>query len=312
MNADLVRRRALVTGATGYVGSHLVAALVNAGWHTSIVVRPGSNPNCVGDLLNGSELLVHDGTTVGMIALMGRARPDMVFHLASLFLAQHQAEDIYALVTDNVLFGAQLVEAMAATGSKNLINVNTSWQHHSGEAYNPVNLYAATKQAFDDILRYYLEVFAIKALSLTLFDTYGPEDRRHKLVPLLHAAAVNGAGLQMSPGEQSIDLVYIDDIVSAFLYAADLLKVQEATHARYCISSGEPVSLRQLVATIEQVTGKRLPITWGGRPYRPREAMFPFCPYPVLPGWVPAVSLGQGVALLMSENGTMNTPTFRQ
>ena len=198
----------------------------------------------------------------------------------------------------------ELVEAMAANGCHHLINVDTSWQHYAGDDYNPVNLYAATKKAFEDILRYYLETTPIKAITLTLFDSYGPGDPRRKLMSLLRDAALNGTRLQMSPGEQLIDLVYIDDLVSAFLQASALLDNQHLAHARYCVSSGKTVTLKHLVALIAQVTGKELDIVWGGRPYRPREVMLPFCPHTVLPGWAPSISLDQGIGRVMKRHGT--------
>ena len=304
MDSDLDRGRALVTGATGYIGRHLVRGLLDAGCQVSVLVRPESDLHCLDDVRSRIDVLIHDGTMPGMMELMGASRANTVFHLASLFLAQHRSADVDGLVASNVLFGAQLVEAMAANGCHHLINVDTSWQHYAGDDYNPVNLYAATKKAFEDILRYYLETTPIKAITLTLFDSYGPGDPRRKLMSLLRDAALNGTRLQMSPGEQLIDLVYIDDLVSAFLQASALLDNQHLAHARYCVSSGKTVTLKHLVALIAQVTGKELDIEWGGRPYRPREVMLPFCPHTVLPGWAPSISLDQGIGRVMKRHGT--------
>lgn len=302
MASDPGHRRALVTGATGYVGRHLARYLVNGGWKVSIVVRPKSDLLCLADVRDVIEVQVHDGTSAGMIDVVTNSRPDTVFHLASLFIAQHRSEDIAALVTSNVLFGTQLIEAMSIAGCTQLINVGTSWQHFAGADYNPVNLYAATKQAFDDILRYYLEATPLKAITLSFFDSYGPDDSRRKLIWLLRDAALKGTRLHMSPGEQCIDLVYIDDVVTACLRAAELLRTQNSSHAHYGVSSGAVVSLRHLVAMIERATGKTLCIDWGGRPYRPREVMVPFCPHPPLPGWAPSISLDQGIARVMLEH----------
>jgi nucleoside-diphosphate-sugar epimerase len=286
----------------------LVRRLLGAGWHVSVLVRPASDLSRLADLRSRIDVLTHDGTTLGMIEVMVASRASTVFHLASLFLAQHQPPDVDALVKSNVLFGAQLVEAMVEGGCRRLINVDTPWQHYAGDDYNPVNLYAATKQAFGDILRFYLETAPIKAATLTLFDSYGPADPRRKLMSLLRDAALNGKRLQMSPGEQLIDLVYIDDLVAALLCASVLLDDQNVPHARYCVSSGRRISLRELAAMITQVTGKALDIEWGGRPYRPREIMLPFCPYPLLPGWEPSISLAQGIARTMNGHGTEMTP----
>ena len=210
----MTQRAILLTGATGFIGSHLVRRLIGDGWRVHVVARESSR--VLLDGLGGDVCFhVHDGTTEGMIKIVKDAAPVAVFHLASLFLAQHTAGDVTRLMRSNVEFPAQLLEAMAVNDVRMLINTGTSWQHFRNLEYNPVCLYAATKQAFDAILRFYVDNNALKAITLKLFDTYGPGDPRPKLVNLFQRAAASGAALAMSPGEQLIDLVYIDDAVDA-------------------------------------------------------------------------------------------------
>lgn len=288
-------QKALVTGATGYVGSNLVRRLVSDGWEVHIVVRPESDLGILDSVIASITVHEHDGSTQNMIDLVGRAKPDIVFHLASLFLAQHQPNDVEALITSNVLFSTQLAEAMVANRVMYIINTGTSWQHYQGTDYSPVNLYAATKQGFENLLTYYVEVHGVKATTMLLFDTYGPRDTRGKLIALLWKTVLTGEQLLMSPGQQLVDLVYIDDVINAFLVAAKLLPDQIVGHARYGVSSGQPLCLTEIVAAFERVTGCRLPITWGARPYRSRENMKPNCRCNKLPGWAPSVSLEAGL-----------------
>jgi len=290
------QRRALITGATGYIGSSLTKRLVTEGWDVHIVVRPNPKLDVLAPALASVTVHEHDGTTEGMNRLMRAARPDMVFHLASLFLAQHKPEDIGALINSNVLFSTQLVEAMVANEIKYLVNTGTSWQHHNNEAYNPVNLYAATKQAFEDILAYYIEAHGLKAITLALFDTYGPDDPRPKLISLLWKTAPLQTSIAMSPGEQKIDLVHVDDVTAAFALSEELVRHQKHGHERYGVTSGKPIRLIDLVAAFEEATGcEKLPIEWGGRPYRPREVMEPWRSYMTPPGWMPRISFAEGI-----------------
>ena len=67
---------------------------------------------------------------------------------------------------------------MKEVGVKILVNTGTSWQHYENKDYSPVNLYAATKQSFEAILQYYVEVASLKAITLKLFETYGLDDPR--------------------------------------------------------------------------------------------------------------------------------------
>jgi len=287
--------RALVTGATGFIGSNLVKRLLQEGWGVDIITRADSNLEILSPVCDKLTIRVHDGSTRGLVELVGEARPDVVFHLASCFLAQHKPEDIEILVTSNLLFSTQLVEAMVAHGIYRLLNTGTSWQHYHNADYLPVNLYAATKQAFEDILSYYVDAHELRVTSLALFDTYGPGDTRQKLMSLLWKTALGGETLSMSPGKQLIDIVYIDDIVDAFLIAADQLFIQPGGHLRYGLSSGHPMPLVELAKAFENATGHSLSIKWGAREYRPREVMVPWTAFETLPGWKPSVSFEEGI-----------------
>lgn len=293
-----VGNRVLVTGATGYIGTRLVARLVSDGWEVHAVIRQGTKSLAATCLTSSVRLHEHDGSAGGMIDIVAGCRPGIVYHLASLFLSQHEADDVARLINSNVVFGAQLAEAVVAAKVPFFINTGTSWQHFKDAEYLPVNLYAATKQAFEDILAYYIDAHGLKVATLLLFDTYGPEDPRPKLIPLLCRAAETNQRLQMSPGEQLIDLVHVDDVVDAFLAAAASLPTQSQGHVHYGVSSGSPVPLVELVAAFERAVGKSLHVTWGGRPYRPREVMRPWGRFDLVPNWRPRVSFEVGIRQL--------------
>ncbi len=230
-----------------------------------------------------------------------------MFHLASLFIAEHKEEDVIALIDSNMLFGAMLAEAMNVCGCRRLINAGTSWQHYGEGSRDPVCLYAATKNAFEEILRYYVAAEGFRVTTLKLFDSYGPDDHRPKLIPKLLNAFGKDLKIELSPGEQQLDLVHISDIVRAFELAA-LRQLHEAGARSegneglmddFAVSSGAPVSLRSLIGMIEIIKGQSLDIAWGTRPYRRREVMRPWESGERLPEWRAEISLDQGLRELI-------------
>jgi nucleoside-diphosphate-sugar epimerase len=105
----------------------------------------------------------------------------------------------------------------------------------------------------------------------------------------------------MSPGEQRLDLVYIDDVVAAFLRAAELTGTLRTGEIKtYAVRSGRACSLKELVRLYEQLFGKTLPIHFGGRVYRDREVMTPWQGETTPPGWKAEVSLEEGVQRLLA------------
>ncbi len=285
-------KKILITGVSGYIGSNLARKLIDNKTEVHALILPDINFEYLEDIKDRIAFHIYNGTTESVFDAVKKSEPDIVYHLASLFLSEHRSDDIINLIKSNVLLGTQMLEAMSKNGIHKIINTGTSWQHYLNQDYNPVNLYAATKQAFEDILRYYTEAGFISAITLHLFDTYGPGDNRPKLFKLLKNAAENNQTLNMSPGEQLIDLVYIDDVVNAFQIAGNyLLQKNDIINTVYGISSGNPIPLKQIVDQFNETYYKKVSVNWGGRPYRKREVMKTWNKYNSLPGWETKTSL---------------------
>ena len=287
-------RTALVTGATGFIGGHLVRRLLREGWQVAALARAASDTSGL-----PADVRVHRiGEPDELRDTIAAAAPDIVFHLASLYLADHRPDQIAALVGSNVLFVTELAEAMTRAGCARLVNTGTAWQHAGPDGERPVNLYAATKRAADEMLRYYQEVRGLSVVTLTLFDSYGPGDTRRKLVQLLVEAALNGAPLGMSPGEQRIDLTHVDDIDAAFVVAGERLLGHPGPLDERFFVANDRLSVRDLAARVAAALDRPLPARFGERPYRPREVMEPVAAAPLLPGWDPQVALDDGIRAL--------------
>jgi nucleoside-diphosphate-sugar epimerase len=286
--------RALVTGAGGFIGGNLVRALSAAGWEVNALVR--SSPPPAPAIPYGV-----DGSQEQITSVFAAVRPDVVFHLASLFLVDHLPEQVEQLARSNIIFPMQIVDAMARTGCRNLVNTGTAWQFDEDGVEAPVNLYAATKQAFEAILPYYRDAHGLSTLSLRIFDTYGPGDTRRKLIKILLDAAVSGERLDMSRGAQTVDLTHVDDVAAAFVNAGDrLLGSAESLNETWFVS-GERQDVRTLVSIVSQALNRPIDANFGGRPYRPREVMVPVDPQnKVLPGWVPRRSLIEALPMMIS------------
>ena len=266
--------KCLVTGASGFVGSRLCRHLVDDGWDVVVFVVPGVPLDQLNALEGRIRVEPIPDETGLFIEIFKHEQFDIVFHLASIFLSEHKPDQIVPMIQANLTFGCQVLEAMVAAGCRKFVNTGTSWQHYQNEDYNPVNLYAATKQAFEDLLRYYIEAKGVKAVTLKLFDTYGEGDPRPKLYNLLEKIASTGEYLQMSPGGQIVDLVHVDVVCKNFLVAAQrLMNGRVEKQESYGVTSGNPRKLKEVVADFEKERGVKLNIEWGGRPYWEREVM---------------------------------------
>lgn len=271
-----MREKVLVTGATGFVGSNLCRKLLEKNFEVFILVRKSSKFDYLEDIKNKLNIFIWDENIDELIEKLKKIEIKAVFHLASFIKTEHKKEEVEGLINSNILYGTKLLEAMKYIGIKIFINTETYWQHYNSDEYNPVDLYAATKEAFEKIIKYYVEAEGIRCITLKLFDTYGENDKRPKLINLLNKFADEGKELDMSLGEQKLDLVHIDVVTDTFIKAYELLKNnEEIKNEVYGVSSGKQTSLRKIVENFEKKTGKKLKINWGTRPYRKREIMEP-------------------------------------
>ncbi len=285
----------LISGATGFIGKSLTKKLLRAGHKVSVVVRPSTK---IAELEKKVKVHVYDGDVQKLISFMKENKIDGVVHLASLFLINHKSEEASELVESNVLFSTVLLEAASKSNVKWFINTGSFWQHYKDKAYSPVNLYAATKQAFEVIAQYFMETCPINFVTIKLFATFGPNDTRSKVFTLWSKISKTGEKLDMSPGGQIIDITHIDNIVSGYMKVIGLVskdKERKLSGNAFTIQSEKRLTLRKLAELFEKISKTKLLIQWGGRPYGPREVMIPWRKGKKVPGWKPLVSLEEGI-----------------
>jgi nucleoside-diphosphate-sugar epimerase len=250
--------------------------------------------------LKGLREVIHvheiDASGDKLDRIAAQAQADIAFHLATFFVAEHAPQDVQPLIDANILFPCRLVDVLVRNGTRRLVNCSSAWQHFENRDYSPVSLYSATKRAFLALLTYYVEATDLSVIDLTISDTYGPDDRRPKLFPALYRACCAAEPLAFSPGEQFLDLVYVDDVIDALMIAAaQLLEKEQAGLHQFALHGECPMSLKDVVTTFANVTGLSPKIAWGARPYRKREMMTPWSGGKTLPGWKPAVGIEEGV-----------------
>lgn len=209
--------------------------------------------------------------------------PDLVIVPGASQKMDDDAESLHDLITSNCLFPALVAQRLVQDlPLSKLIIFGTSWQFADSDSYRPFNLYAASKQAGQDILTHYA-LQGLKISYIILFDTYGENDERKKIINVLQNAVARNESISTTFGDQEIDLVHIEDVCAGVECAIKELEVWDASNGLLVrgLGSGAPITVKELI--------KRLGATaiLGGLPYRNREVMKVYRNYQRPMNWAP-------------------------
>lgn len=284
----------VVTGATGYIGKEFIRAYGNI-YKIIAFVRVTSDTSGLQSL---NCQIRHYKNFKEIDKFFKNTHISGIIHFASNIVIEHSIDDIENLLNSNIAYGIYLLESCKKNGVKWFLNTGTFWQNYESKHYNPVNLYAATKESFQTLAKYYTESSNLIFTTIKLNDTFGPNDTRSKIFNLWDNYSKSGALLNMSQGEQIIDISYIEDVINAFFI---MIKNLESSNYRdynnksYIVCSQERMTLKELSKFFEHVTKRTLNINWGGRSYREREVMVPYKEGELVPGWRQQYSLKEAI-----------------
>lgn len=290
----------LVTGATGYIGREFIKTYQN-NYEIIALIRCSSDAtqlksfNCKIKIF-ASFKDIHTAFEENNIA--------GIVHFASNVIVEHNQNDISNLIDSNIKYGTYLLDLSKKFHLKWFINTGTFWQNYESIDYSPVNLYAATKEAFEKIAVYYTQTSDLIYTTIKLNDTFGPNDTRPKVFNLWDKYSKSGYTLEMSEGEQVIDISYIEDVINAYGTMIENLqkeKYKEFNNKSYIVTSNQRMTLKELAKLFEHITNRKLNINWGGRPYREREVMVPFSQGVLVPGWKQEYTLEEAILKTIGE-----------
>lgn len=288
----------LLTGATGFLGNHLIRHFAGQNIRIGAIVRPG-------------HVAIHDfGTSVQTIPFEQRTTLDAalssfkdatLIHCAAYTGRAGTAQDIALESQSNLAFPVQVFEACRAAGLTRFINIGSFWEHDENGAIAPPNSYAAMKLAFQTYLDFMSSRHGLSIATLKLSETYAECDTRAKVIPLLCNAILSGTRLEMSEGTQQSSFCHVSDVVRAFEATANHLRKDTAhgKHQVFHVNSGVNTSIRNLAKTLSDVAAPHsLDVAWGALPARVGGLQKAWIDGPRPPDWAPQIALHDGLKLV--------------
>ncbi len=303
-------RSALVTGATGLVGSALVRLLRAENITVYCLIRRGSLSKL--PPLTGVEAIeVPTFRSETLQRSLNGIACDTVFHLAS-YGVQINDRDRDQLIAGNVELLAHVLESVsdrlpsrflyAGSCSEYGFPAKDSQPISEDQPLRPTSLYGAAKAAAEMYGQALALQLKIPFTALRLFNVFGPEEASHRLLPSIIQALDQGLPVDLTSGEQQRDLLHVDDVAGALLAAARCERLE--TFAAYNVCSGRPVRIREVGETAARLMGKpQHLLQWGKLPYRSDEPMWVVgdpTRFQQYTSWHPNLNLTEGVRSMVA------------
>ncbi|KOG58325.1 NAD-dependent epimerase/dehydratase family protein [Streptomyces varsoviensis] len=305
-------RTVLVTGADGFIGSHLVDELLLRGARVLAVVRRTSrsqvtrrfhnlSPQAVGKL---RTLIQTDLADPSAIAELAAVQADTWFHLAADAYVPASLTQPSSVIRTNITSTVNVLEAARIAKPRHLLLTSSSEIYGSHDTaiteqypLRPATPYAASKVACDRIAWSYHNSFGVPLTIVRPFNCYGPR-HVYDVVPIFLVRALRGEPILVNgKGSQTRDLTYVQDTVNAFLSLAELAPVGDS----YNIGTGVDHDILGLAELVLRITASKSEIRMG--PPRAGEVDMLRADSTKLrraTGWAPQHSLAEGLAKNLS------------
>ncbi|RMH54152.1 MAG: SDR family NAD(P)-dependent oxidoreductase [Candidatus Hydrogenedentota bacterium] len=304
-------RRCLVTGAGGFIGSHLTEELLRRGARVTALIRYNSRNHWgwLEDFANaysgGLEVIAGDITDANFCEELVKGH-DTVFHLAALIAIPYSYRAPFQYVRVNVEGTANLLQAALRAKVRRFVHTSTSEVYGTAQ-YVPIDEkhplqgqspYSATKIGADKIAESFFRSFDLPVVTVRPFNTYGPRQSARAIIPTLLTQALAGFQVvRVGSLEPRRDLTYVSDTVEGFLGAASSEKTAGGT---FNLGTGDDVSIGELVDLIREVTENDFSVETDPERVRPEKSeVMRLCADPTLAreifGYEPKVSLREGL-----------------
>ncbi len=279
----------LLTGATGFLGSCLLRALLKAGHQVSVLKRSKSSLDRIVDLVPHVRAWDIDRAGIKQ-ALDPDFNIDTVVHVATCYGRHGESES--EVFQANLAFPLELLTTAVESGVVNFINTDTSLSKN-------LNPYALSKKQFMEWGTLVANQGKISFVNIELEHFYGPGDDSSKFTThVIKSCLENVPELKLTAGEQKRDFIYIDDVVEAYLLLLEKTPRRIPVFQEYGLGSGEAVTIREFVEMVHSITESKTVLNFGVLPYRENEIMESQADINALKalGWSAKVGLRDGLA----------------
>lgn len=252
----------LLTGGTGFVGSHLLEELIKLDKKVILLKRSFSNTWRINEFKENENLIFKDIDKENINDIFSQYNIKGIFHLATFAQRVHESNAIKNTIDSNITFPTELLENCVNNNVKFFINTGSFSEYELKNSpisethkIKPFNLYASTKIAFEDILKFYSDNYDLNCQTLKLFTPYGPKDDEIKITPYLIINSIKKENILIKSPTKKLDFIYVKDVVDCYITLMNqILKLKD--YNSFNIGTGIGTSIKDVLKIIEKYLGE--------------------------------------------------------
>lgn len=302
--------RILITGATGFVGKHLMPRLIKQHYENAILVRDVEKAQNLFD--DKVDIIQYDKNNFEHIDKICQFNPEVVIHLATYYTIADDIKEIQKLLEANIEFATHLCSALEKCNINIFVNTGSFYEYYDGDGkIKPAYLYSSMKVAARHIIEYFGNKHKYKVLHIVPYSVYGENGTVKKIFDYIVDATISGEYIEMTQGRQVLDFIHVEDVADFYCTLIEKENLIHSPISEYHLGTGRGTSIRELANIVETILGKKADIGWGKRPYRSRDIMHAVAPVSRLKqdfDWEAKISVSEGMRRLVNS-GIKDKPT---
>jgi nucleoside-diphosphate-sugar epimerase len=244
----------LVTGVTGFIGSHLIKSLIENGYKDIVVLRRSKSQNC-----ESQQLFIYNINSTHLEDIFLEHSIETIIHLASSTKVNNPME----IFNINIKLSTELL-SLSMKYQSVFINVDSSSYYYRD------NLYSKSKKLFRDML---ISFNATNSINLVAELVYGENENKNRFIPMVIEGLTYNRSIDMTEGVQTRNIIHVDDFIGVMLLVLKRIETILPKYNEIFVASNDNISIRDLMFMLKKIIGSKSQINFGAKEYIDNDSL---------------------------------------
>ena len=253
-------QKILITGSTGFIGTHIVKTLLKKKTYIYVILRKKNKNNKRIKALqkNHNYFPIFYEKFTELEKKLKKLKVNVIINYATFYTHKYDIKSIINLINTNIIFCSIILEIFK-TRLKKFINFGSMMEYSKGSYFYPMNFYAITKYFFQEIEKFYKRSNKnIKFYDLKLYETYGDEDKRNKIIPTIIKNYSLNKNIKIISRNLKMNFVHVESLANV----VNNIVFKNIKEGEYCLKNRKFVNIKKLLQSLNKKLKKKIKVKY--------------------------------------------------